>query len=137
MDTGCKYDLTTLASVPPALSDHIVKARVPACLNTANGEANCDWVVWQQIGELGEEVDPYILDSTPDVLSIGRRCVESGYEFHWTAYSLAPTLVRPDGHVITLVSRDCCPYLDDHDPGFFNPAAPAVAVDGGWVKWGR
>ena len=36
MDTGCKFDLTTRASVPPYLQDSILKATVPITLSTAN-----------------------------------------------------------------------------------------------------
>ncbi len=39
--------------------------------------------------------------------------------------SLSHTLTTPEGVIVTLVSRDCCPYLDDYDPGC-SVAAPAV-----------
>ena len=74
---------------------------------------------------MGEVAEPYVLDSTPDVLSIGRRCVEDGYEFVWKPYSLHPTITTPSGKVVKLVSRDCCPDLDDYEPNYF-PAASAV-----------
>ena len=90
MDTGCKYDLTTRASVPPCLQDGITEANVPLTLSTANGLVSCNHVVITQIGELEEVAEPYILDATPDVLSIGRRCVEDGCKFHW-----APILSPP------------------------------------------
>ena len=92
MDTGCKYDLTTRASVPSYLHDSIEKALVPITLSTANGLTDCDLCVRQQILGLTEVVEPYILDSTPDVLSIGRRCVEDGCAFHWEPYSLHPNV---------------------------------------------
>ena len=69
-----------------------MKALMPITLSTANDLVNGDMVVRQQIGELNEIAEPYILDSSPDVLSIGRRCVEDGYEFHWKPYSLHPTI---------------------------------------------
>ena len=81
----------------------------------------------QQIGELGEVAEPYILDNTPDVLSIGRRCVEDGYSFNWKPYSLHPTITTPDGRVVELTSRDCVPYLDDFEPSY-SLAVPAVVI---------
>ena len=30
------------------------------------------------------------------------------------------------GKVVTLTSRDCCPYLGDYEPDYFNPAVAAV-----------
>jgi hypothetical protein len=84
---------------------------------------------------LQEVVEPYILDSIPDVLSIGRRCVEDGYAFHWEPYSLAPTMITPQGKIVALVSRDCCPYLDDYDPDYVNPAVVATPITVKHVTW--
>ena len=99
---------------------------MPITLPTANDLVNGDKVVRQQIAEFGEVAEPYILDSTPDVLSIGRRCVEDGCEFHWKPYSLHPTMTTASGKVVTLVSRDCCPYLDEYEPDYYSPAIAAV-----------
>ncbi len=98
---------------------------MPITLSTASDLVKGDMVVRQQLMEFNEVAEPYILDSTPDVLSIGRRCVEDGYAFHWEPYSLAPTMITADGTVVTLISRDCCPYLDDPEPNYVNP--PVVA----------
>ncbi len=84
-------------------------------------------VVPQQIGRLGVNAEPYILDQSLDVLSVGRRCVQGGYSFQRLPYSLAPTLRCPNGKVVKLVSRDFCPYLDDYKPSERSFAAPAVA----------
>ena len=112
--------------MPQRLHNSIFKAPVPITLSTANDLVNGDQVVRQQIGEFEEVAEPYILDSTPDVLSIGRRCVEDGYRFVWEPYSLHPTITTAGGKVVTLVSRDCCPYLDDYEPDYYNPAVAAV-----------
>ncbi len=64
----------------------ISRAPVPIQFATANDFVNGDKVVQQQIGELVEVAEAYVLDSTPDVLLIGRRCVEDGYEFVWKPY---------------------------------------------------
>ena len=68
LDTGCKFDLTTRASVPPCLQGSIMKATVSITLSTANDLVSGDMVVRQQIKEFNEVAEPYILDSTPDVL---------------------------------------------------------------------
>ncbi len=96
LDTGCRFDLTTRAAVPPYLQGSSMKATVPIALSTANDLVNGEMVVRQQIMEFKEVAEPYILDSTPDVLSIGRRCVEDGYAFHWEPSSLAPTMITAD-----------------------------------------
>ncbi len=124
LDTGCRYDLTTRASIPTNQVDRIFITTAPILLATANGLVDGDKVVSQQIGELRKVAEPYVLDSTPDVLSIGRRCVEDGYEFHWRPYSLHPTITTPEGKIVQLISRDCCPYLDDYEPNY----CPAVST---------
>ena len=128
LDTGCRYDLTTRSSVPEHLQGMILPAPVKITLATANDLAYGTQIVRQQIGEFGEVAEPYILDCSPDVLSIGRRCVEDGYRFVWEPYSLHPTMTTAAGKVVTLASRDCCPYLDDYEPSYSNPAASAVCT---------
>ncbi len=68
---------------------------MPILLATTNGLVDGDKVVSQQIGELLEVAEPYVLDSTPDVLSIGRRCVEDGYEFHLRSVLAQPHYDHP------------------------------------------
>ena len=46
--------------------------------------------------------------------------------FHWEPYSLHPTIITAEGKVVTIISRDCCPYLDDVEPDYLNPAVAAV-----------
>ena len=82
---------------------------MPILLATASDLVNGDKVAPQQIGELGEVAEPYVLDSTPDVLSTGRRCVEEGYAFQWRQFSLRPTIATLHGRIVRLVSKDCCP----------------------------
>ena len=59
-----------------------------ACLTSTNGELECNEVVHMQIRPLNEGTTPFIFASSPDVLTIGYRCVEKGYGFHWNPYSL-------------------------------------------------
>ena len=40
-------------------------------------------------------VEPRALDSSPNVLSLGHRCVVDGYIFHWDGYSIHPWLMHP------------------------------------------
>ena len=95
--------------MPPHLQDMILPAPHKITLSTANDLAYGTQIVRQQIGEFEEVAEPYIRDCSPDVLSIGRRCVEDGYRFVWEPYSLAPTMTTKAGKVVHLASRDCCP----------------------------
>ncbi len=53
----------------------------------------------------------YILDSTPNVLSIGKLCVKHGYSFYWPPQSKDPYFVKPDGQIIPLTVIGFIPYL--------------------------
>ena len=106
----------------------ITKSSSPVLLSIANDIISSDMVVPQQIGALGVNAEPYVLDQSPDVLSIERRCVQGGYSLQWLPYSLVPTLTCPTGKVVKLVSRDCCPYLDDYEPNERSVAASANVV---------
>ena len=89
---------------------------------TLPGENPANKQIRFQIPELKEVVQPYILAKTPNVLSIGRRCVDHGYSFVWEAYSWEPYLVSPMSVHIQMVVEDYIPYIVTP-----TPAAPAVA----------
>ncbi len=75
---------------------------MPVLPATANDLVHGDNVVSQQLWELGEVAEPYVLDSTPDALSAGRRCVEDGYAFQWKPYS------QPHDYDATRAGRSSC-----------------------------
>ena len=72
-----------------------------------------DEVVPLAISGLKENVEPYVLESSPDVLSIGRRCVELGYKFVWEPFSYEPYFITNYGDIVKLVSVNNVPYLCD------------------------
>ena len=80
MDTGCPHDLMSrdMLSVEE-VAEYVVESDMPIELETANCEVTADEVVHMQMMELGEHVEPYLLESTPEVLSIGFRCQALGY----------------------------------------------------------
>ena len=59
---------------------------------------------------LDRDVEPLVLEQTPSVLSIGRRCMEEGFSFWWPAGG-NPILYMPDGRQIELEVIDYIPYL--------------------------
>ena len=62
------------------------------------------------VDEFGEEVAPYILDSTPPVLSVGYRCMNLGYSFIWPKGE-DPYFLLPNGSICPLVTTGDVPYL--------------------------
>ena len=78
---------------------------------TANGMTCVEQEVPLYISELDEQRVPFVLNSTPDVLTMGRRCMEDGYSFVWKAKSNRPYFRKPDGTRIYLTVEHYVPYL--------------------------
>jgi hypothetical protein len=112
-DTGCPFDLIGQPSIPLNSRSNAIKAKQAVTMETANGTISCDRVLQMQIIPFNENIEPYILEDSPDVLSIGRRCVDEGFSFHWEAGSLAPYFVDQFGKRITLETEAYVPYLPD------------------------
>ena len=51
-------------------------------LATANGETVSSEVLPLRLERLGEDILPYVLKSTPNVLSLGRRIIIDGFSFY-------------------------------------------------------
>ena len=78
--------------------------------DTANGSVSADETVGLDIDELGERVFPYILPSTPALLSVGRRCMKMGYDFIWKR-GQEPYFITPSGKVVVLEVIGDIPYI--------------------------
>ena len=109
VDTGSAQDLLTDHHVP----DHYgYYSDNPIRLITANGESSSMKQGKVKVPELNATVTPYLVQSSPPVLSVGLRCVEDGFGFVWRgSKNEKPKLVSPDGKVIELEVRDYVPYL--------------------------
>ena len=79
---------------------------------TANGSTEASEVADVKLSALPDPVQPYVLDPTPAVLSVGTRYVDQGYSFVWPANG-KPILVRPDDKVVQLKIDGHVPVLDD------------------------
>lgn len=58
-------------------------------------------------------IDPFLVESTPAVLSVGMRCIDDGYDFVWCMGSKKqdPFFTKPNGDKIYLKVNDYVPYL--------------------------
>ena len=109
VDTGCGYDLVSKEHTA-SIRRWVRKAVHPRTFQTANGVTTTEKVARMTVGEFGEEVAPYILDSTPPVLSVGYRCMNLGYSFIWPKGE-DPYLLLPNGSICPLVTKGDVPYL--------------------------
>ena len=118
VDSGCGNDLIDKHS---ARSLPKIPSPCSMVFHTANGSVSARTECPIYVKGIGRTISPYVLESTPDVLSLGRRCADEGFTFHWEGFSTKPTWTLPNGHVITLTTVGYIPYLG----GEQCPAAPA------------
>ena len=101
-DTGSGHDIIGDHDVSDWLREGAESASEVVELHTANGIARVDTMIPVQVFPLKTVVMPLLLESCPPVLSVGRRCIEEGFEFRWKPYSQHPTFRHPDGTVIVM-----------------------------------
>ena len=109
IDTGCGHDLVSMKDLGADMA-HILVADRPLTFNTANGKTKATEQAPLYCSELDEELWPYILGSTPTVLSVGKRCMHLGYSFIWLA-GQKPYFVTPGGTIVHLEVKDDIPYI--------------------------
>ena len=82
-DTGCGNDLLSKDDASKTgIEVHLSKRWLTFI--TANGKTRTNVTCPLRLKELEDAIKPYALDSTPPVLSVGRR-VRHGFQFHWTS----------------------------------------------------
>ena len=110
VDTGCGHDLIS-KTVAAQRSRYIRKDGAPIRFSTANGTTNLTTTILPlSLKELGEVIEPYILDSTPPVITVGRRCMHNGYTFIWPS-GTPPFFITPNFDVLELEVVGDIPYL--------------------------
>ena len=95
-DTGCGFDLISMADVPERFRKYAEKADRTYSFFSANGDTEASQQIQIQSRAMGETVRPLILKNTPAVLSLGMRCLELGFWFQWLPFEM-PRLLKPDG----------------------------------------
>ena len=89
---------------------HMMRTARPQSFHTANGSTCSDIQCPIYCDELSDYVDPYVLESTPAVMSVGYRCMQRGYTFIWPAGE-DPYFVLPSGKIVYLEVVHDVPYL--------------------------
>ena len=78
--------------------------------HTAGGPTKASEVCRASMPPLREAIQPYVVESTPAILSVGLRCRKYGYAFHWFAYS-HPFIVTPDNMMVQMHTIEDLPIL--------------------------
>jgi len=112
VDTGSAFDLIGRSDVP----DWCARLATPT-----------EGMVELSTGPFKQHVSPLLLESSPPVLSVGKRCMEEGYSFHWPSgresYLISPDCVK---HVLGV--DNMVPYLPDPPISGVSSPAPAFPV---------
>ena len=128
-DTGSPFDFARGDTLP----DYVRTGRKTKIeVETANGLAESDTCAYFQIPAFGENMDPYKMEDCPDVMTVGRRCVDEGYGFIWLPWSEQPFYITPTHNaelkkLIAALSR----VSDGGTPGQLhrNCIIPLLSVD--------
>ena len=83
----------------------------PIMFHTANGSTATQTEAEIDLGTFDMTSQAYVLDDTPSVMSLGKRCMEEGYSFVWPSGKM-PFMVTKNGERIDLTIHDNIPYID-------------------------
>ena len=83
----------------------------PIMFHTANGSTATQTEAEIDLGTFDMTSQAYVLDDTPSVMSLGKRCMEEGYSFVWPSGKM-PFMVTKNGERIDLTIHDNIPYVD-------------------------
>jgi hypothetical protein len=114
VDKGCGYDLVCRADIEKVKK--YIEEGNEMIFETAGGEVPARDVIPLFLPHLQQHIRPHVLDSTPNVLSVGARCQEMGWWFVWGSWSYAPYFLDATGRKIGLVAEGNIPYLKTSSP---------------------
>ena len=83
----------------------------PIMFHTANGSTATQTEAEIDLGTFDMTSQAYVLDDTPSVMSLGKRCMEEGCSFVWPSGKM-PFMITKNGERIDLTIHDNIPYFD-------------------------
>ena len=108
-DTGSAQDLISKDELGVFRSH---RSPNPIKTITANGPSSAEVQSDISVPSIGVVSHPYVLPSTPSVLSVGYRCMEEGFDFMWKSSS-RPYFGSPPMAIdrVYMDVKDYVPYL--------------------------
>ena len=109
-DTGASVDALDGDRVSKEGKKFITNLDFATTYETAGGTITVDESVKLHSNMIGE-IDAVLLKDAPSVISVGKRCMDLGYDFHWPAFK-PPIITFPDGVTkVNCVVENYCPYV--------------------------
>lgn len=94
--------------------------------NTCNGTTSASHVLDLFIQCISLKTSPYVLKSTPPILSMGVRCLNEGYTYVWVG-GKTPVLITPDGACAILMTLNgVVPWLANDAPTVSMPCGRSL-----------
>ena len=106
MDSVSGHDLISATRVDRMDLDTYESSRVN--FHTANGITPTTTMVDLGFDTFNEPAKAHVLDNTPSVLSLGKRCMEQGYTFVWPN-GREPYMINSEGDKIKMEVHDLIP----------------------------
>ena len=113
-DTGSAYDMVG-RGVSCMMPERVKESKHVLYVQTANGQTRANLQIEALIPEMDVKVTAHVLQDTPALLSIGRRCMHDGITFVWPAGS-DPFFILKSGKKMTLQVDGYVPYLQAGTP---------------------
>ena len=108
-DTGSEEDLISKTDCRAHFPDvPIGPSSRPVSLITANGPVKGNQSVKLEVPEINSTLECYVLESTPPVCLVGRRCVDEGFDFSIGMLGRPHTSLRQKERSSTVNSEDEC-----------------------------
>eukprot|EP00435_Cladocopium_sp_Y103_P043537 s2505_g12.t1 len=109
MDSGSGHDLISIKKIDrmdlSTYDDEVVN------FHTANGVTSSTKRSDIDFKAFGEPAQMHVLDDTPSVLSMGKRCLDLGYSFVWPV-GKNPYMIDGNGDIIEMTVKDYIPYVN-------------------------
>ena len=108
MDSGSGHDLISAKKIDrmdlPTYDDTVVN------FHTANGVTSSTKRSDIKFEAFDEPAQAHILEDTPSVMSMGKRCVDHGYSFIWPS-GKTPYMLDSNGNITEMTVKDYIPYV--------------------------
>ena len=109
MDSRSGHDLISAKKIDrmdlPTYDDMVVN------FHTANGVTSSTKRSDIRFEAFDEPSQVHILEDTPSVMSMGKRCIDLGYSFIWPS-GKTPYMIDSNGDIIEMTVRDYIPYIN-------------------------
>eukprot|EP00435_Cladocopium_sp_Y103_P045227 s435_g12.t3 len=109
MDSGSGHDLISIKKIDrmdlSTYDDEVVNFHTANGVTSSTKRSDIDFKTFDEPAQM------HVLDDTPSVLSMAKRCLHLGYSFIWST-GKDPYMIDSNGNVIEMTVKDYIPYVN-------------------------